>query len=107
MLLNNPAVQTPPRQPYNSIKVVRAPVLAALMAAATPAGPPPQTITSVSRTTGISLLASENIPLLLFDPEDTLANAEIPDIPKIEALAPVFKKLRLLDFMLFELVSAI
>ncbi|MNR06780.1 hypothetical protein D3C85_1228690 [compost metagenome] len=54
MLHSNPVVQTPPKQPYASIKIVLAPFLPAEIAAAIPAGPPPQTITSASLTIGMS-----------------------------------------------------
>ena len=52
--VSSPAVQMPPRQPWSSNKRVRAPARAATSAAATPAGPPPQTITSASSHSGRS-----------------------------------------------------
>ena len=56
--LTIPAVHVPPMKPCTSINLTVAPLRAAAMAAAMPAGPAPQTITSQPSTTGISFAGS-------------------------------------------------
>src|SRR5262249_45151128 len=49
-----PAVDVPPRKPYFSTRIVRAPLRAAAVAAAIPAEPPPTTSTSARSSSGTS-----------------------------------------------------
>jgi len=52
--ITRPPVAMPPRDPYRSTSIVRAPDRAAARAAAIPAAPPPATSTSTSSITGTS-----------------------------------------------------
>src|SRR5690606_35894014 len=78
------------RQPCTSSNVTFAPVRAAAIAALNPAGPPPQTITSVSSTIGISRAGSGNtlsastgeyMILLSFAPAGRWPSKETPHNP--------------------------
>ncbi len=53
--MNSDRLRTPPKQPYRSTRVVSTPSLAAANAAESPAGPPPNTKTSVSAIIGVFL----------------------------------------------------
>jgi hypothetical protein len=74
-------VHTPPSAPCASKRRTLAPARAAVMAAVTPAGPAPQTITSASAVSGTSRAASVHRPGLAASPFAACAAAATPAAP--------------------------
>jgi hypothetical protein len=95
------AVPIPPKQVKPSARNTRAPTARAATAAATPAEPPPHTITSVSIFTG----SERKYSILPFPPDVhcALATAGIP--PHITAIAVPLRKSALRMAMSFIFVS--